>query len=241
MARGEGSFNQTGSGVLYVIVRNAASLTDSGQEGYPRSLEGPEMDQILLVATHNQGKLLEYRKLLQDLPLTLTYLDEIGVLEEVAETGNTFAANAVLKGQYYANLTGLWTWADDSGLEVDALQGAPGVHSARYAGPGATDQDKNAKLLQELQRHPRPWTARFQCVVAITRPPAETETCTGTLEGLITRAPRGSNGFGYDPIFFSPDEGRTLAELPTSVKNRISHRGRASIQAKALLTSLLNA
>ena len=197
------------------------------------------MTQRLLVATHNQGKLLEYRKLLQDLPLELTYLDEIGVLEEVAETENTFAANATLKAQHYAKLTGLWTWADDSGLEVDALQGAPGVHSARYAGPGATDQDRYEKLLKELQPHPRPWTARFQCVVAIARPSATAETCTGTLEGTVTNAPRGSNGFGYDPVFFVPDKGRTLAELPTSVKNRISHRGLASRQAKELLTNLL--
>ena len=197
------------------------------------------MTQRLLVATHNQGKLLEYRKLLQDLPLELTYLDEIGVLEEVAETENTFAANAVLKAQHYAKLTGLWTWADDSGLEVDALQGAPGVYSARYAGPDATDQDRYEKLLRELHSHPRPWTARFQCVVAIARPSATAETCTGTLEGTVTRAPRGSNGFGYDPVFFVPDKGRTLAELPTSVKNRISHRGLASRQAKELLTNLL--
>lgn len=194
----------------------------------------------LLVATHNQGKVQEYRKLLQGLPLALTYLDEIGVLEEVAETENTFAANAVLKAQHYAKLTGLWTWADDSGLEVDALQGAPGVYSARYAGPGATDQDRYEKLLKELHSHPRPWTARFQCVVAIARPAAWAETCTGTLEGIITRAPRGSNGFGYDPVFFVLDKGRTLAELPTSDKNRISHRGRASRHAKALLTDLLN-
>lgn len=193
----------------------------------------------LLVATHNQGKLLEYGKLLQDLPLALTYLDEIGVRDEVAETGNTFAANAVLKAQYYASLTGLWTWADDSGLKVDALQGAPGVHSARYAGPGATDQDRNEKLLRELCSHPRPWTARFQCVVAIARPPAAPETCTGTLEGTITLSPRGSHGFGYDPVFFLPDHGRTLAELPTSVKNEISHRGRASRHAKKLLQVLL--
>ncbi|MXZ19695.1 MAG: RdgB/HAM1 family non-canonical purine NTP pyrophosphatase [Caldilineaceae bacterium SB0665_bin_25] len=193
----------------------------------------------LLVATHNQGKLLEYGKLLQNLPLALTYLDEIGVREEVAETENTFAANAVLKAQYYASLTGLWTWADDSGLEVDALQGAPGVHSARYAGPGATDQDRNEKLLRELRFHPRPWTARFQCVVAIARPATEAATCTGTLEGTITNAPRGSNGFGYDPIFFAPDHGRTLAELTTSVKNEISHRGRASRHAKELLKNLL--
>ena len=197
------------------------------------------MNRRLLVATHNQGKLLEYRQLLQDLPLELTYLDEIGVLEEVAETENTFAANATLKAQHYAKLTGLWTWADDSGLEVDALQGAPGVHSARYAGPGATDQDRYEKLLKELQPHPRPWTARFQCVVAIAQPSATAETCTGTLEGTVTNAPRGSNGFGYDPVFFVPDKGRTLAELPTSVKNRISHRGLASRQAKELLTNLL--
>lgn len=197
------------------------------------------MDQRLLVATHNQGKLLEYSKLLQDLPLALTYLDEIGVREEVAETGNTFAANAVLKAQEYAAMTGLWTWADDSGLEVDALQGAPGVHSARFAGPAATDQERFEKLLGELHSHPRPWTARFQCVVAVARPGTEAETCTGTLEGTITNAPRGSNGFGYDPVFFVPDHGRTLAELPTSVKNEISHRGRASRHAKELLKLLL--
>ena len=197
------------------------------------------MDQKLLVATHNQGKLLEYSKLLQDLPLTLTYLDEIGVREEVAETGNTFAANALLKAQEYAGMTGLWTWADDSGLEVDALQGAPGVHSARYAGPDATDQDRFELLLKELLSHPRPWTARFQCVVAVARPATGIQTCTGTLEGLITKVPRGSNGFGYDPIFFAPDYGRTLAELPTSVKNEISHRGRASRRAKELLKDLL--
>ena len=197
------------------------------------------MKRRLLVATHNHGKLLEYRKLLQDLPLALTYLVEIGVLEEVAETENTFAANAVLKAQHYANLSGLWTWADDSGLEVDALQGAPGVYSARYAGPGATDQDRYEKLVRELLPHPRPWTARFQCVVAIARPAAGAETCTGTLEGIITKAPRGSHGFGYDPVFFALDKGRTLAEMPTSVKNRISHRGRASKEAKTLLANLL--
>ena len=199
------------------------------------------MNRRLLVATHNQGKLLEYRNLLADLPLALTYLEEIGVREEVAETENSFAANAALKAQHYANLTGLWTWADDSGLEVDALQGAPGVHSARYAGPAATDQDRYQKLLRELQSHPRPWTARFQCVVAIARPAADAQTCTGTLKGTITAAPRGSNGFGYDPVFFVPDKGRTLAELPTSIKNRISHRGLASGNAKVLLTNMLNA
>ena len=193
----------------------------------------------LLVATHNRGKLLEYSKLLQDLPLALTFLDEIGVRDEVAETENTFAGNAVLKARYYASLTGLWTWADDSGLEVDALHGAPGVHSARYAGPCATDQDRYEKLLRELRSFPRPWTARFQCVVAIARPAVAPATCTGTLEGTITNSPRGSHGFGYDPVFFLPGRGRTLAELPTSVKNEISHRGRASRHAKELLQVLL--
>ena len=198
------------------------------------------MKRRLLIATHNQGKLLEYRRLLHDLPLALTYLQEIGVVEEVDETGNTFAANATLKAQHYAGLTGLWTWADDSGLEVDALQGAPGVHSARYAGPDATDLDRNEKLLKELQPNPRPWTARFQCVVAIARPAVNADTCAGTLEGIITKVPRGSHGFGYDPVFYVPDMGRTLAELATSVKNQISHRARASRQAKALLVKLLN-
>ena len=197
------------------------------------------MKQRLLLATHNQGKLLEYRRLLRDLPLALTSLDEIGVEVEVAETENTFAANAALKAQQFARLTGLWTWADDSGLEVDALQGAPGVYSARYAGPGATDQDRYEKLLENLQLHPRPWTARFHCVVAIARPTAGVESRGGTLEGLITNAPRGSHGFGYDPVFFLPDLGRTLAELAPSAKNQISHRALASAQAKALLANLL--
>ena len=198
------------------------------------------MKRKLLVATHNQGKLLEYRKLLQDLPLALTYLDEIGIVQEAAETGDTFAANAIMKADHYAALTGLWTWADDSGLEVDALQGAPGVHSARYSGPDATDRDRYVRLLKELQLFPRPWTGRFQCVVAIARPDAGAETCAGTLDGLITKVPRGENGFGYDPVFFVPELGRTLAEVEPATKNGISHRGRASNMAKGLLTKLLN-
>ena len=198
------------------------------------------MEQRLLVATHNQGKLLEYSKLLQDLPLALTSLDEIGVREEVAETENTFAANAVLKAQEYASMTGLWTWADDSGLEVDALQGAPGVHSARYAGPGATDQDKNEMLLRELHSHPRPWTARFQCVVAIARPPAPARNLHRNAGGNHHQdAARDHTALATIPSSFLPDHGRTLAELPTSVKNQISHRGRASRHAKELLKVLL--
>lgn len=193
----------------------------------------------LLIATHNQGKVREYRELLKDLPLTLTSLDEVGIREDVTESADTFAGNAVLKAQYFANLSGLWTWADDSGLEVDALQGAPGVFSARYARPGATDQEHYEKLLTDLQPHPRPWTARFQCVIAIAlylpQANGSIETCTGTLEGLISDVPRGSHGFGYDPIFFIPDFGRTLAELTPLVKNQISHRAIAATKAQALL------
>ena len=225
--------------MIYVLTPRAASREVDRAED-PRSLlEANLKNRKLLVATHNQGKLYEYRELLHDLPLTLTCLAEIGIQDDVAETENTFSGNAVLKASHYAGQTGLWTWADDSGLEVDALHGAPGVHSARYAGPHATDQDRTEKLLTELQPYPRPWLARFQCVVAIARPPAQTETRTGTLEGLITNVPRGSRGFGYDPVFFVPEVGRTLAELPTSVKNSISHRGRASAQAKLLLADLL--
>ena len=198
------------------------------------------MNRKLLVATHNQGKLLEYRKLLQDLPLSLIYLDEIGIVEEAVETGDTFAANAIMKADHYAASTGLWTWADDSGLEVDALQGAPGVHSARFAGPEASDRERYEKLLKDLSSYPRPWTARFQCVVAIARPDAGAETCAGTLDGLITNVPRGGNGFGYDPVFFVQELGRTLAEMEPATKNGISHRGRASNRAKGLLTKLLN-
>ncbi len=197
------------------------------------------MKRKLLVATHNQGKLLEYRKLLQELPLTLTSLAEFGIAEEAAEAGDTFAANALGKAQHYATLTGLWTWADDSGLEVDALQGAPGVHSARYAGPDATDRDRYEKLLKELQPYPRPWTARFQCVVVVARPDACGKTCAGSLEGLITKVPRGANGFGYDPVFFVPELGRTLAEVEPALKNSISHRGRASTRVKEVLTKML--
>ena len=198
------------------------------------------MTQRLLVATHNQGKLREYRQLLRRLPLSLTSLDEMGIQEDIAETEDTFVANATVKARYYARLTGLWTWADDSGLEVDALGGAPGVHSARYAGPLATDRDRYERLLAELRPHPRPWTARFHCVVAIVRPDADVETCRGILEGRITNVSRGENGFGYDPVFFVPELGRTLAELETAVKNRISHRGRASSEAKAVLTKLVD-
>ncbi len=194
----------------------------------------------LLVATHNRGKLREYKELLSDLPVTLIYLDDIGIHQDVPEAGHTFEENALQKATAYARLSGLLTLADDSGLEVDALGGAPGIHSARYAGPNATDEDRIRKLLAEL-RHvpPEERTARFRCVIAVATPEGTTYTAEGTVEGQIVDTPRGSHGFGYDPIFLLPDRGQTMAELPPEEKNRISHRARAAQAIKPVLRRLL--
>ncbi|NPA90060.1 MAG: XTP/dITP diphosphatase [Chloroflexi bacterium] len=192
----------------------------------------------LLIATHNPGKVREYRQLLRDLPLELTYLDEVGITEEVEETGQTFLENAIQKAMGYAELSGMLTLADDSGLEVDALGGAPGVHSSRYAGPGASDQERIDKLLRELEGVPEEErTARFRCVIAVATPDGRLCAAQGTVEGIITESPRGEHGFGYDPIFYLPDKGRTMAELLPEEKNRISHRARAAHAIKPLLKS----
>ncbi len=212
------------------------------------------MTRKLLVATHNAGKVREYRELLADLPLEVTYLDAEGITQDVDETGATFGENAILKAETYARLTGLWTWADDSGLAVDALGGAPGVYSARYAGPGASDADRYRKLLDALAGVP--WdqrTARFRCTVAIAAPVANVpgtsevpgtwagavRTADGTCEGIIAFGPAGSNGFGYDPVFYLPEHGLTMAQLEPEMKNRISHRGRAAQAAVAVLAEML--
>lgn len=190
----------------------------------------------LLIATHNPGKIREYQTLLADLPLLVTSLRAEGIVDDVEETGDTFASNARLKARAYAHQSGLWTWADDSGLEVDALDGRPGVYSARYAGPGATDRDRYQKVLAELQQYPeRPRSARFWCVVAIASPDDEIFTAEASVEGEIIAEARGEHGFGYDPIFYLPDLGKTMAELPAEIKNQISHRGKAAVAAKALL------
>ena len=193
----------------------------------------------LLIATHNPGKVREYRALLADLPLEVTYLDAEGITLEVDETGATFAENAILKARAYAATSGLLTWADDSGLEVDALHGAPGVYSARYGAPAArSDADRVRYLLDKLvgvKEADR--TARFRCVVALATPAGEVRTVYGACEGRIATAPRGENGFGYDPVFLVAeyDYTVTLAELEPAVKNQISHRARASQKAKLLL------
>jgi len=198
------------------------------------------MSRKLLVATHNPGKVREYRELLADLPLEVTYLDQEGISVEVEETGLTFAENAILKATTYARLSGLWTWADDSGLEVDALGGAPGVWSSRYAGPGATDVDRYRKLLNAIAGVP--WdrrTARFRCTVALATPEGAVRTAEGVCEGVIAFGPAGEHGFGYDPVFYLPDRGLTMAQLSSAVKNQISHRGQAARAAARILSALL--
>lgn len=196
--------------------------------------------QKLLIATHNQGKLREFRQLLADLELEVTDLDAVGITHDVEETGTTFAENAILKARAYAEMSGLLTWSDDSGLEVDALDGRPGVYSARYGGPGLDSRDRYLLVLDELRAHPREtWTARFRCVVALVLPDGQLYTVDDTVEGMITDQPRGEFGFGYDPIFYLPEYQATLAELQPEIKNEISHRGKASRATKQLLRQLL--
>ncbi len=195
----------------------------------------------LLIATHNPGKVREYRELLADLPLTITFLTELGITEDVEETEETFEGNAILKARTYAVMSGLWTWADDSGLEVDALEGRPGVYSARYGGPGLNDQQRYERVLDELQAHPpTEWTARFRCVVAVATPEGRVNTRAGSVEGIITDRPRGEHGFGYDPIFYVPSFEQTMAELSPAVKNNISHRAEAAALAKELLAKMIS-
>jgi XTP/dITP diphosphohydrolase len=182
----------------------------------------------LLIATTNPGKLREIRDVLRDLPLTCVSLADVPPLTEPEETGRTFAENALLKARYYAQATGLATVAEDSGLAIDALDGRPGVLSARY--PGATYPEKFARLYDELRPHPRPWTARFVCALACVRPdPAAPPvyTAEATVEGEVADTPRGVHGFGYDPIFYFPPYGRTLGDVTDAEKLTVSHRGQA--------------
>lgn len=194
----------------------------------------------LLIATNNPGKLREYENLLADLPLTLTWPGQEGIELEVEETGESFRENAILKARAYARASGLLTLADDSGLEVDALGGEPGILSSRYAGPEADDEDRMRLLLRKLEGVP--WeerTARFRCVIALATPQGEVWTTEGSCEGIIAFEPRGEHGFGYDPVFYLPQFGRTMAQLPPELKNRISHRARAAEKARAILRELM--
>lgn len=191
----------------------------------------------LLVATTNRGKIVELRSLLSSLSLPLRSLDEFPEVEDVAETGATFAENAILKARGYATQTHLWTLADDSGLEVDALGGAPGVYSARYGGDGLTDADRVQRLLEALsQSGDADRIARFVCVIAIADPLGEIlNLSTGICEGTIAHAPRGANGFGYDPVFVPEGYEQSFGELTADIKEIISHRARALSAARAFL------
>jgi XTP/dITP diphosphohydrolase len=186
----------------------------------------------LLIATNNRGKVHEYQDLLKGISLELVTPEALGIKMEVEETGLSFTENARLKAAAFAKASGLLTLADDSGLEVDALGGEPGVRSHRYAGEGATDAELVSFLLNKLKDIPREKrTAHFGCVIAIAHPGGKVEFCEGRCDGLITLAPRGQEGFGYDPIFYFPQLDRTMAELPLETKNRISHRARAAQKA----------
>jgi len=194
----------------------------------------------LLIATRNKGKVREYEELLASLAVRITYLSAEGIDFEVSETGSTFADNAMQKAQRYARASGLLTLADDSGLEVDALGGEPGVFSARYAGPGASDEQRYRLLLERMKRVL--WedrSARFRCVIAVAEPDGETYTAEGVCEGVIALAPEGEHGFGYDPVFYLPEHGQTMAQLAPEVKNRISHRARAARGIKPILARVL--
>ena len=195
----------------------------------------------LLIASKNRGKVLEIRSLLglalQKVVEVVT-LAELPDLDQPRECGQTFAENARIKAIHYANAHRILCIADDSGLSVDALRGLPGVRSARFAGEGASDAENNAHLLHELAPFARPWKAAFVCVAAAALPHRVVAEATGKVEGEILPEGRGRDGFGYDPLFFVPSLGKTMAELLTEEKNQVSHRGHA---LRALIAEMKNA
>jgi XTP/dITP diphosphohydrolase len=191
----------------------------------------------LLFATRNQGKIEELAALW---PGKIRSLLDFPALEDVEETGTSFRENAFLKARAYGKRLALPTLADDSGLEVYALGGAPGVYSARYAGPGATATDNNEKLLQALREVPvNRRGARFCCVLALTTPEGREFAAEGEVEGVILTEPRGSGGFGYDPLFYLPALGKTMSELELAEKNALSHRAKAFAQALSFLQEIM--
>jgi len=190
----------------------------------------------LLIATGNAGKLKEIRRLLEGFSVEVLGLDAVAGAPAVTEDGESFEANALKKAKALADFTGLATLADDSGLEVEALGGAPGIHSARYAGERATDADNNRKLLCALEGLAlKDRGAAFRCAMALCLPGEAPRFFSGEIRGIILEQERGEGGFGYDPLFLVPEYGRTMAELPLDVKNRISHRGQALRQLVAYL------
>jgi XTP/dITP diphosphohydrolase len=196
-------------------------------------------DTKLLLASQNPGKLAEMQQLCEGLPFEVVGLRERGILEAPEETGTTFVENAILKGRYYASRAGLLTVADDSGLSVEALGGAPGLYSSRFGGEGATDRDRNAFLLERLEGVPSQRRgARFTSAVVVVREGEVLFQVEESVEGRIAESPRGPNGFGYDPLFFYPPFGRTFGEVSRAEKDRVSHRGKAFARLREFLTTL---
>jgi XTP/dITP diphosphohydrolase len=199
------------------------------------------MSTKLLIATHNRGKLREYAALLAGLPLTLVSPDELGLDLAVVESGDTYADNAALKATAYAQASGLLALADDSGLEVEALGGAPGVRSARYAlGDDADRVRALLRALDEVGAPPGARVARFRCVIVLAAPDGRSWSVEGACAGRIVDTPRGGGGFGYDPVFYLSEYGCTMAELPAGEKNRISHRARAAQAMRPVLEGLVS-
>lgn len=209
-----------------------AGTYDGQREGYislekDKRVAKPEYIRII-AATKNKGKLEELEQLLSAFPCKVISMTDAGVTGDIEENGATFEENALIKARHVWKATGETVLADDSGLEVDFLGGAPGVYSARYAGEGASDADKNRKLLDALEGVPEgKRTARFVCAIAVVFPDGSNLTVRGTCEGRIAYRPVGGNGFGYDPLFFMPEYGMTIAQMDADMKNNISHRGNA--------------
>jgi len=191
----------------------------------------PGVDPIVVIATKNRGKSAEIKGMLKDFPVLLKDLNDFGPIAEPVEDGATFEENAYKKSSFTARVLGLPALADDSGLEVQALAGAPGIHSARYAGPGATDSDNNLKLLKALSGKANR-KARFCCVLSLAVPSGAALTYEAFCEGLVLDSTRGDHGFGYDPLFLYPQMGKTFAEMSTEQKLTVSHRGLALRELK---------
>ncbi len=192
----------------------------------------------LLIATNNPGKFKEIKDVLGGLVITLVSPAEIGLKLDIEEDGKTYTENATKKALAFARASGLVALGDDSGLEVDALEGNPGLHSNRFGPQPQTDSNRRRYLLGLLRDHPRPWTARFRATVALAKPNGNVQLTTGLCEGEIIPEERGKNGFGYDPLFLIPEQGKTMAELDRREKNRLSHRGQAVRNAIPILEEL---
>jgi XTP/dITP diphosphohydrolase len=193
---------------------------------------------ILVIATRNKGKTLEIKALLKGFPVEIKNLDDFGPIPHLEEDGDSFEENAYKKASFAARILGLPALADDSGLTVEALDGAPGIHSARYAGENATDEQRYLQLLGEMEGKSNR-KAAFECVISIAVPTGPALTYEARCEGLITTEPTGSNGFGYDPVFFYPPYNKTFAQITIEEKNSISHRGKALAELRSEFDKVL--